>query len=175
MAIDVILTPQSLGRAVLAMGDAKDAILALQGQDPALRFDLVVFTSREDPAPPQVFKDGARRVRVFSVNPPLTDTTSFSADQAFAAQQAAVIIAEAFKKGERILITSSQGRNRAGLVAALAVRNLTHMDGPGALRWVRMRRVHVLAEALTNGRFVSLLENLPRKLSTEPPTVSVSR
>lgn len=174
MAIDIILTPRStLSKAVLAMGEAADAIRALEGRDPRDRFDLVIFASKEDPAPPQVFGDPSRKVRVFSLA--LTDDGQFSKDQAFIAGRAADMAAAAFVQGQRVLVTSSQGRNRAGLVTALAVQQLTQMDGAGAVRWVKARRVQVPKEALTNQKFVHLLSNLMAKRSGKKPFVEVDR
>ena len=152
--LDVILANQ---KSSLCMGDATDAVSALDGS----RFHLVFFCAQEFPPPPQVFKDPRqRRARVYHVR---LDDAVLSKDELFAASRAADLVTGSFLQGSQILITCMQGRNRSGLVAALALHMLSGAGGKAAMRAVRERRVHVEAPALVNPSFVTLLENIPPK------------
>ncbi len=91
------------------------------------------------------------RLSLDDSGPPPTD---LELDQARWAGQ---VVAERVLAQERTLVTCWQGRNRSGLVVALAVRRLLGVTGGEALTIVRMRR----PGALTNDHFARLLQELP--------------
>ena len=140
------------------MGAAEDAIAAL---DNPYRWDLVVFTARDFPPPPQAMSDLARRVKTYHVA--LTDDGRITKEDVFAASMAGNIIASHFAGGKRVLVTCLAGRNRAGLITALALRTLSGASGEAAARHVKMRRIRVEKEALSNPAFMALLRQLPSR------------
>ena len=60
----------------------------------------------------------------------------------------------------RVLVTCAQGRNRSGLVVALALRNLTGASGRRCREAVQMAREN----ALTNSSFAAYLDSLPARV-----------
>ncbi len=70
---------------------------------------------------------------------------------------AADVVAERIGQGRRVLVTCNQGRNRSGLVCALALCRRMKCAGRVALKVVRDRR----RNALTNADFAKFLEMLP--------------
>lgn len=73
------------------------------------------------------------------------------------AQRAAKIVVKCVRAGARVLVTCWAGRNRSGLVTALALRELTGWPGRQVLRHIQRKR----SGALTNPSFVTYLERLP--------------
>ena len=71
--------------------------------------------------------------------------------------QAAEIVARRVRSGERVLVTCAMGRNRSGLVSALALHFLTGISGAEAARLVKARRHN----ALTNRYFMAALFKVP--------------
>lgn len=67
-------------------------------------------------------------------------------------------VVTAHRSGGRIYVSCWQGRNRSGVVSALAVRQIVGCSGREAREWVRSRRIM----ALTNPLFSMLLDRLPR-------------
>jgi len=63
-------------------------------------------------------------------------------------------------RGERVLVTCWQGRNRSALVAALALYLLSGADGGGILRHIQGRR----PGALTNPVFAHAVRSLPARV-----------
>lgn len=57
------------------------------------------------------------------------------------------------RRGQRVLVTCAQGRNRSGLVSAIALHLLTGMRGRDIIRHIRQRR----ANACTNSMFNRLI------------------
>lgn len=152
MPIDVIIQK---GRGEISMGAAEDAVHALSNP---YRWDLVVFSARDFPPPPQALTDLSRKVATYHVS--LSDDGQLSKQEAFAASVAANVVANYFTSGKRVLVTCMAGRNRAGLVVALALRALSGSSGAAAARHVKARRLRVEGEALTNPTFVNLLNKL---------------
>jgi protein-tyrosine phosphatase len=72
-------------------------------------------------------------------------------------------IAARVRAGRACLVTCQQGRNRSGLVAALALSCLTGAPGATSAEAVRARRASPFGEALTNREFVGLLRSIPPK------------
>jgi hypothetical protein len=75
------------------------------------------------------------------------------------AAQAAALVASRLRAGERVLVTCHAGRNRSGLVSALALHMLTGISGAEAARIVRSRR----RAALTNRWFLAALFRVPAR------------
>lgn len=73
------------------------------------------------------------------------------------AVKAARRVTEAIQAGHRVLVTCMQGRNRSGLVAAIALHMLTGCSGMAAIRKVKERRQR---RALSNPHFLACLERL---------------
>lgn len=63
----------------------------------------------------------------------------------------------ALQGGTKVLVHCQEGRNRSGLIAALAIREIHQCSGQEALMQVRARRPGMLS----NRRFASYLESLP--------------
>lgn len=66
------------------------------------------------------------------------------------ARAAGKIVAYLVGEGRRVVVTCAQGRNRSGLVAALAVHHLHGLDGLACREWVRRRRGDVLLNPYFN-------------------------
>jgi hypothetical protein len=79
------------------------------------------------------------------------------------ARAAAVLVERRVADGVRTLVTCSQGRNRSGLVVALALRRLYGMSGRAAVALVKRRRQTPVGEPLANPHFVRRLEKLTGK------------
>jgi protein-tyrosine phosphatase len=69
------------------------------------------------------------------------------------AMQAATVVVQARARGDRVLVTCMQGRNRSGLIAALALRRLG-VSADDAVSMVRSARG---IGALNNAHFLALL------------------
>lgn len=65
-------------------------------------------------------------------------------------------VARRVRSGRRTLVTCAQGRNRSGLVMALALHMLTGISGRRAVRHIQKLR----QDALTNQGFVRALERV---------------
>lgn len=101
---------------------------------------------------------------------PLDDSLSIPPADAFAAFQLAIQLAKQLKRGKRILITCSQGRNRSGLVTALTLTQLAGVSGREAVMVVKARRKSPFGEALTNAAFVRALASVPPAAVRGPVT-----
>lgn len=78
------------------------------------------------------------------------------------ANRAAKAVARRIRAGKRVLVTCAMGRNRSGLVVALALRELTGRSGARIVRHVRSLR----ANALTNPHFErALTAHAPHSVS----------
>lgn len=73
------------------------------------------------------------------------------------AERAAELVARDIERGRRCLVTCFQGRNRSGLVCALAIRKVSGWDGKRAAEFVRAHR----DDALTNMYFYAYLVGKP--------------
>lgn len=164
----------------LAVGDRDDALHAIQD---GRGYDMVVFTAREVPPPPQALRvrNRVRRpVRMYYV--PLLDA-DLSDGERMALAQAVPIFATMFRygtavrraenqRGGRILITCNKGVNRSALVTALVLDEVYGCGGEEAMRTVKLRRV-VGKRALENPHFVHFLKQIPprphgvRRLTSE--------
>lgn len=75
------------------------------------------------------------------------------------ATNAAKIVKRMYQDGLTVLVTCAQGRNRSGLVMALAIHMLSKEPGSDCAALVRRRREN----ALTNKWFSRALDGLPRR------------
>lgn len=73
------------------------------------------------------------------------------------ATDAAVQVADALERGQVVLVTCFAGRNRSGLISALALHTLMGMSGRHASAFVRQAREN----ALTNPNFSRFLDAIP--------------
>ena len=120
-------------------------------------FDVLVLCAAEhQPSSAWFFGVDVRRV-------PLHDDgeTPFTPAHAFQAYQAASHLSKIIKMGGKVLVTCWEGRNRSGLVTALALTQLTGCSGLDACRAVRFRRVPKNGPALVNQSFVDALATIP--------------
>lgn len=88
------------------------------------------------------------------------------------ARQAAHEVARRVRLGHDALVTCIAGRNRSGLVTAMAIHILSGCGGREAARIVRTRRTTVDVPALTNENFVRTLERIPSRLARPPRVAS---
>ena len=131
----------------LRMGDYEDATSGVRSGS----HDVVVFCAMELPVPPA---PPHRRVRVHGC--PLDDA-HLTREEIARATETARHVARSVASGSDVLVTCAQGRNRSGLVTALALHALTGCGGAAAVRQVRERRLNALGPALTNVTFVHYL------------------
>jgi hypothetical protein len=135
---------------LLAQGDKASTI------DAAHRFDVIVFCAQEyQPHPGHILQINPRCRVLLAPN----DDSELSHAQLQTATEAAQDVAMAFAQGRRVLITCMQGRNRSGLVTALALCMIYGVSGRRAARLVKERRTG--APALTNPHFVERLARIP--------------
>lgn len=119
-------------------------------------FKLIVLTAREL-QPESSDEAAATFPGVEVVLAPMDDEDSGPTDEeARLAARAATRVAEALRQGYSVLVTCNQGRNRSGLVTALALVMRHGIDGGRAASIVRARR----AGALTNAGFSAFLERV---------------
>ncbi len=86
------------------------------------------------------------------------DDGNLTPREARIAENASDLIAQAWKKGEKILVTCMMGRNRSALVSALAIAKINQIPRPIAAQYVRSRRRDALGvQALQNRTFLAYL------------------
>lgn len=111
-------------------------------------FDTVVLCSQER-QPPTELLTGLEVLRC-----PLDDNFfSFPETDFRRAVRTAERVARRVRADKRVLVVCTQGRNRSGLVNALALHMLTGLSGTACVQHVRRHRRH----ALTNPLFVRRL------------------
>ncbi len=137
----------SPGRGEIWQGDAASALYA-----PG-RFDLLVLCAEEWQPDHRLF--GFRLGLVYAPN----DDAELTRAQLRIAREAATFVTEYVRSGRNALVTCMAGRNRSGLVSALALHALTGCGGRKATEIVQRRRVG--AAALTNPSFTRVLRLLP--------------
>lgn len=124
-------------------------------------FDVLVLCAEEHQPSGRKFPG----VQVYHA--PLDDH-DLSAVEARIAERAAEAVRRHVLRGERVLVTCAMGRNRSGLVVALAILKLTAMTGFDAATLVRRGR----AGALSNPSFVDAVVSYGRR---ERRTVRLQR
>jgi protein-tyrosine phosphatase len=123
------------------------------------RFDAIVFCAVEaQPTPDECAK---LKPLVEVILAPNDDTGRPPTREELAtALRTSEIVADRVRRGKHVLVTCMQGRNRSGLVVALALHRLMGWPGRQCVSHVRARR----KDALTNRYFVIALETLARKV-----------
>ncbi len=89
------------------------------------------------------------------------DDAELPGAQALQASALGAQLAKAIKHGARVLVTCRQGRNRSGLVTALALTHLTGCSGVEAVRAVTSRRHSPFGPTLSNDHYVRALVEIP--------------
>lgn len=125
-------------------------------------FDAVVLCA-EEVQPPDAAFPGVEVLRA-----PLDDGSLPTAELAIAVA-AAEDVAKRVRAGRKVLVTCAQGRNRSGLVTALAIMRLRGMTGDQAVRIVRMRRKSPFGPALSNEAFARKLREISFAAAPAPP------
>lgn len=118
----------------------------------SLGFDVVVFCAQE-------YQPKASRYPGMEViHAPNDDDSSRSITQQelSTATRAAKKVVRAINQGKKVLVTCLAGRNRSGLVVALALHQLTGMSGEDAVTYIKECRPY----ALTNSNFVDILSQI---------------
>ena len=148
----------------LAIGNKDDALFAVQGKG---NYSLVVFTAKECRPPEQAFLDRVAKRGVRMQYVPLLDQYSLIDDERFALSVNVPLIANAYRRGARILITCNLGINRSAFVTALVLDTAHGYGGGEALRTVRARRVR--GKPLANPFYATVLEQrAPRGTQLQP-------
>lgn len=129
----------------LYQGSAPESVTAVR----AAGFDLLVLCAIELQLTSQQLR-GMPYVRC-----PLVDNNQLSERQWIRACRAATQVAGAVRAGAKVLVTCAEGRNRSGLVCAIAICRTLDAPGKVVVRHIRSRR----ANALTNPAFVRALEH----------------
>lgn len=80
----------------------------------------------------------------------------FTKEQATIAVVAARQVVKEYRLGKRILVSCAMGRNRSGLVMALALSRLCGVSGNDAIKVIREKVPH----ALSNPQFVDFLASV---------------
>lgn len=123
---------------------------------------LVLCAEEMQPMASDIYKMGAKYPRI--IYAPNDDSENpLTMVQADLAVRAANEVGKDFVKGRKILVSCMQGRNRSGLVTAIALTKIYGMSGEKALSIVQGK----VPRALTNASFRRFLRALPaRNLSS---------
>jgi hypothetical protein len=151
MNLDLIVISPNGG--VISQGDAASAC---EGEG---RFDVIVLCAEEFQPPKGLIITGDKTQIIYAPN----DDASLTEEQIIVARAAAENVASAYLKEKRVLVTCMQGRNRSGLVVALAMHLIYGMNGDMAADIVRRKRKG--APALTNPSFNEFLSKLAARKS----------
>ena len=121
-------------------------------------FDVVVFCAMEVQPPSSMYPG------MVTIYAPNDDDSSRqpTREEIEIARKASRLVASYVASGKKVLVTCMAGRNRSGLVTAMALCRLYGLSGSQALTLVKSRRRTVLGEALTNERFAELLHGYHR-------------
>ena len=136
---------------------------------PLLDWGVTLLVSLSDHLPPQAARrfewgtrgEAAGAGRIVFLHWPIEDGALPDLD---AAHLVAHSVARAVRSGRTVLLHCQEGRNRSGLIAALAVRELAGASGAEAVSRVRAARPGMLA----NRTFAEHLTSLPAPLMLRP-------
>ncbi len=115
------------------------------------KHDVIVLAAEEF-QPPRDSLDPAATI-IYAPN----DDDTLTPSQLKTAVAAAVEVKNALARGQNVLVTCFAGRNRSGLISALALHGYTGMSGREATRLVQQARPN----ALTNPSFSDFLATIP--------------
>lgn len=148
MNLDPIISSTRGG--LISQGNAASACEAGQ------RFDVIVLSADE-------FQPHKSLICALAAAPQIIyaplDDAQLTESEIRIATAAAENVANAYAEGKKILVTCFQGRNRSGLITALAMHLYYGMSGQEAVSIVKKQRKDVL----TNPSFVDFLSTLPAK------------
>lgn len=88
------------------------------------------------------------------------DDSTLSGVEALEAFGLAAQLAKSLKRNRRILVTCMAGRNRSGLITALALTQYIGCSGVDACQLVRSRRQSPFGPALTNHHYVEAIASV---------------
>lgn len=148
---------------LFAQGDADAAEEAICRRT----FDLVVLCAEElQPMFERLLeRRPTERARVvFAPN----DDGTLNRRQIRIAANAARRAADVYKEGGRVLVTCAAGRNRSGLISAMALHFVSGCGGAAAAEIVKARRQAPTGPALSNDTFASFLRAIPPKDLEDP-------
>lgn len=103
--------------------------------------------------------EGFEHVGLLVFRVPMDDVLDPPAGDVKRAATVAKNVAHLALAGHRVLVTCAAGRNRSGLVTALALREMSGESGAKCAALVRRKR----QGALTNPSFLKMLARLPAK------------
>lgn len=115
------------------------------------RYDVVALAAKE-------YQPEQTRFRAKLLRARLDDTLQPTTEELMWAFMTGRKVAGAVADGKRTLVSCAMGKNRSGLVTALAARELLGITGAQSVNLVRNRR----PIALANPAFVRFLAALPR-------------
>lgn len=141
---------------VFAQGDVNAALAAIEGGT----FDLVILCAAQLE---EMFRALPPRSHPEIVYASFLDELSLNRRQLRLATEAAGKAARAYRAGKRVLITCAAGRNRSGLVTALAMHLTTGCGGRIACDIIRARRFAASGPALSNTTYTKFLRAIPPK------------
>jgi protein-tyrosine phosphatase len=95
------------------------------------------------------------------IHAPFSDSLALTESDIEAYMTTAFMVAREVRNGSRVLVTCLAGKNRSGMINALAIRNLFGVSGSTAMNMVRDGRKR--EEALSNATYQQFLMSLPRK------------
>ena len=120
-------------------------------EETKLPFDILVLAAKEY-QPREAF------AHIAVVHVPLDDNFDhMTRDEVAAAIHVGRNVAVWLRKGQRVLVTCMAGKNRSGLISALALRYRYAANATTAIQAVRRARLG----ALSNPRFVELIGKVP--------------
>lgn len=129
-------------------------------------FDTLVLCACDHQPPTHLFP-GVEVARIDLID----DGSPITHDHFQEAIRLAAALAHRVRAGSNVLCTCRHGRNRSGLVAALALAALTGCGGRRASDVVRERRRSPYGPALTNDGFVRALSMVPGRRARTVNTV----
>lgn len=116
-------------------------------------FDVVMLCAAEHQPPDGYFRD------ITVVHAPFRDVRALTNKELGIINVAANWTVKQLQNYKAVLVTCAAGINRSALIAGLAMKGLTAMSGQEVIAKIRKNR----PGALTNGRFVALLQGrVPR-------------
>lgn len=162
MSYDVIHRSRRT-KGLFAQGDSDAAEEAIRRRT----FDLVVLCATELDEMFQLILADKPTERARVLFAPNKDGL-LSRRQLQTAASAARRAANTYKAGGRVLITCAAGRNRSGLVTALALHFVSGCGGAAAAEIVKARRQAPTGPALSNPIYDQFLRSVPPKDLDDP-------